>query len=82
MDVRDFAKIYAEIQRIFAEIVERITDGNYTSVAICVWRDNNGEIHIEHEFGVGVCECGEWANVCYGCYEAKCDNCEYRRQHF
>jgi len=82
MNPVEFIKVNAELQKIVAEIIERLTETDRVDIAICVWRDYEGEIHVDYEFGVGVCECGEWAIHCDGCYESKCDYCEYKKDHY
>jgi len=82
MNPAKFRKLKSDLEWIVDEIIEKFEQTGRVDIAICVYTDANSEIKVEHAFGYGVCECGEWADVCYTCYEAKCDNCEYRRQHF
>jgi len=59
-----------ELVRRFEEIARELIKRRASSVAIWVRWENGIPTEIDHEFDVGVCECGEWAEYCRGCYDS------------
>ena len=59
--------------KAFKKIADELIKARADSVAIWVKWEGGVPIKVDYELNVGVCECGEWAVYCEGCYDAAYD---------
>jgi len=59
-----------DLVKEFVKIARELEEKRARSVVVWVRWENGIPTEIDHEFDVGVCECGEWAEYCRGCYDS------------
>ena len=68
-DEIEYKKAYTKLVKYFKQIAKEWVKNKADSVVIWV-RWKGGQIdELDHEFNVGICECGEWATWCDACKE-------------
>ena len=69
----EVVEVKEKLMKLFEKVAEDLAKNKKNSVAIWIDWENGVPVDIDWELGAGVCECGEWATRCEGCYDSAYD---------